>query len=177
MAVMNRVEDGILLKLKGTSFHGHNSAYLSHHDEGTMPSSLLWHARFTHINYDNLCLLKNNDVSGLPTIPRNLKKCDACILGNHRKQPFHDSTSRVSSKLGLIHYDPCGPMPVPFANGNRYIMNFIYDYTKMCWVYSLKDNSQDFETFKNFHSKIIIGSLHTDNVGFPTSHTPRISFS
>jgi hypothetical protein len=88
MVIMTGVEDGRLLKLKGTSAHAHNSAYLSHHDEGTFPSSLLWHAIFGHINYDNLHLLKNNGVSGLPTIPRNLKQCDACILGKHSKQPF-----------------------------------------------------------------------------------------
>jgi hypothetical protein len=30
MVVMTRVEDGRLLKLKGTSSHAHSSAYLSH---------------------------------------------------------------------------------------------------------------------------------------------------
>jgi hypothetical protein len=39
-----------------------------------MPSSLLWHAIFDHINYDNLHLLRKNGVSGLPTIPRKLKQ-------------------------------------------------------------------------------------------------------
>ena len=58
---------------------------------------------------------------------------------------------------------------VPSANGNKYIMTFIDDYTKMCWVYLLKDKSQAFETFKNFHVWIQnegqsrIGSLRTDN--------------
>ena len=42
-------------------------------------------------------------------------------------------------------------MHVPSTNGNKYIMNFIDDYTGMCWVYLLKDKSQDFETFKVFH--------------------------
>jgi hypothetical protein len=73
MFVMIGVEDGRLLKLKGTFSHAHNYAYLSHHDEGTMPSSLLWHARFGHINHDSLCLLKKNGVSCLSIIPRNLK--------------------------------------------------------------------------------------------------------
>jgi hypothetical protein len=73
MVVMAGVEDGRLLKLKGTSTHAHNYTYLSHHNEGTIPSSLLWHARFSHINYDNPHFLKKNGVSGFPTIPRNLK--------------------------------------------------------------------------------------------------------
>jgi hypothetical protein len=57
---MIEVEEGTLLKLKGTSTHAQNVAYLSHHGEGTMPSRLLWHARFGQINYAILCLLRNN---------------------------------------------------------------------------------------------------------------------
>jgi len=132
MVVITGVEDGILLKLKMTSAHAHNSAYLSHHNEGTMPSSLLWHARFGHINYDNLHLLKKNGVFSLPTIPRKLKQCDCCILGKYNKQPFHCSISSACRKLELIHSDLCGPMPVSSANDNKYIMSFIGDYTKMC---------------------------------------------
>jgi hypothetical protein len=42
--VMARWEDDKLLKLKGTSTWAHNFAYLSHYDEGTLSSSLSWHA-------------------------------------------------------------------------------------------------------------------------------------
>jgi transposase InsO family protein len=113
-------------------------------------------------------LLKNNGVFGLPTIPRKLKQCDACILGKHSKQHFHDSTPIACRKNGLIHSNLCGPILVPSANGNKYLMYFINDYTRMCWVCLLKDKSHDFETFKNFHVWIQnedeshIGSLHND---------------
>jgi hypothetical protein len=107
MLVMTGIEDGRLLKLNGTSAHTHIAAYLSPHDSGIIPSSLLWHARFGRINYDSVCLLRKNGVSDLPTIPRKLKQCDACILGKHSKQPFHDSTSRACRKLELIHSDLC----------------------------------------------------------------------
>jgi hypothetical protein len=80
-----------------------------------------------------------------------LSPCNACILGKHCKQPFYGSTSRASRKLGLIHSDLCGPMPVQSANGNKYLLTFIDDYTRMCWVYLLKEKSQVFATFKNFH--------------------------
>ena len=70
--VMRGIEEGIFLKLQGTSAHAQKFAFSSHYDEGTFPSSILWHARFGNLNYDNLRLLKNNGVTGLPTIPRNL---------------------------------------------------------------------------------------------------------
>jgi hypothetical protein len=97
MLVMTRIEDGRLLKLKETYAHTQIVAYLSHHNACMMPSSLLWHAIFGHINYDNLRLLRKNGVSSFPTIPRKLKQCDACILRKNNKQPFHDFT--------LIHFD------------------------------------------------------------------------
>ena len=113
--------------------------------------------------------MKKNGVIGLPTIPRKLKQCDACILGKHSKQPFHDSHSRAHRKLELIHSDLCGPMPLSSTNGNKYLMTFIYDYTRMCWVYLLKNKSDAFQKFKNFHAwiendaKTHIGSPCTDN--------------
>jgi hypothetical protein len=147
---MTGMEDGRLLKLKRTSSHAKNASYLSHNNECIKPSSLLLHARFDHINDDSLLVLKKNGVSSLPTIPRKLKQCDACILGKHNKQPFHDYTSRACRKLELIHSDLCGPMPIPSTNENKYIMSFVEDYIRMFWVYLVKEKSQDFNFFLNF---------------------------
>ena len=114
-------------------------------------------------------MLKKNGDIGLPTIPRKLKQCDACILGKQRKNSFQDSNSRAYRKLEFIHLGLCGPMLVASANGNKYMMTFIDDYTKMCWVYLLKNKYDSFQTFKNFHAWIekdaqtYIGSLRTDN--------------
>jgi hypothetical protein len=49
--VMTGIEEERLLKLQGTSARAQNFSYSSHYDEGTFPSSLLWHARFGHLNY------------------------------------------------------------------------------------------------------------------------------
>ena len=114
-------------------------------------------------------MLKKNGVVGLPTIRTKLKQYDGCILGKHSKQSFHDSHSKAHRKLELIHSDLCGPMPIPSANGNKYTITFIDDYTRMCWVYLLKNKSDAFQKFKNFHKWIEndaqshIGSICTDN--------------
>jgi len=151
MVVMTRVEDGRLLKLKGTSTRAQNFVYLSHYDKDTFSFSLLWHDIFGNINYDSLRLLKKKGVFGFPTITRKLKQCDACILGKYSKQPFHDSTSRTCRKIRLIHFDFCVHVPIPSVNENKCIMYFIDDYIKMCWVYLLNDKSHAFENFKKFH--------------------------
>lgn len=54
--VMLGLEDEKLLKLKGTSIRSKNFAFLAHQEKGTLPSSLLWHARFGHLNFDGLSL-------------------------------------------------------------------------------------------------------------------------
>ena len=101
--VIRGIEEERHLKMQGTSAHAQHFSYNSYYEEGTLTSSLLWHVRFRHLNYDNLHLLKKNGFAGLPTIPRKLKQCDACILGKHSKQSFHDSHSRAHRKLELIH--------------------------------------------------------------------------
>jgi hypothetical protein len=81
-----------------------------------------------------------------------------------------------SRKLGLIHSYLCGPMLVPSKNGNKYLINFIDDYTRMCWVYLLKVKSQALDTFKKFHlwikneTQLNIGTLRNDNGGKYTSN-------
>jgi hypothetical protein len=134
-----------------------------------LSSSLLCYIRFGHINYDSLCMPKINGVFGLPTIPNNLQQCETCIIGKHVKQPFHDSTLRASRNIEIIHSNLYGPVIVPYAFGNKCIMTFIDNYTRMYWVYLLKHKSQAFETFKNFHvwieneTQSSINSLHIDN--------------
>ena len=71
--VMRGIEEERLLKLQGTSSHAQHFSYNSHYEEGTLPSSLLWHEIFGHLNYDSLHLLKKNGIPGLPTIPRKFK--------------------------------------------------------------------------------------------------------
>jgi len=77
--VMRVIEEERFLKLQGTSTNAQHFPYNSHHEEGTLPSSLLWHAIFGHLNYDSLFLLKKNGVASFPTIPRKLKQCDSYI--------------------------------------------------------------------------------------------------
>lgn len=67
-------------------------------------------------------------------------------------------------------------MPIAIANGDKYMLTFIDDYSRMCLMYLLKDKSQVFANFKTFHSMIKnetqlnIGILRTDNGGEYTSN-------
>ena len=135
---MTGYEDGKMIKSKGCSTTIQNFAYMSHLEEGKLSSSLLWRAIFGHLNYNSISLLRKNGVYGLPNIPEKRNKCDACILGKHSKQPFKESKFRACRKLELIHSNLCVPMPIPSANGSKYLMTFVDDYLRMCWVYLSK---------------------------------------
>ena len=56
-------------------------------------------------------------------------------------------------------------------NGSKYILTFIDDYSKYCWIYFLNQKSEMFETFKVFKSlaKNTLGknikTLTSDNGG------------
>ena len=149
--IMTEYEDGMLLKLKGSFARVHNFSCLSQHREGTLSYNLLWHARYGNLNYNSLCFLKKNGFYGFLTITKNIKQCDSCILGKHSKNPFHEFNLRACIKLELIHSDLCGPMPIISANGNKYLMNFVDDYTRMYWVYLLKKKSEAYGAFKKIH--------------------------
>lgn len=88
------------------------------------------------------------------TILRKVKQCDAFIIGKHGKQTFHDYGYREHRNITLIHFYLCGLMPIISKNGNTYIMNFIDDYTRMCWEYLLKNKSEYFGTLRNFQAWI-----------------------
>jgi len=77
-----------ILKLDGSSARTKNFPYIYEHEEDTLSSNLLWHARYGQINYDSLTMLKKSGFFGFPAIPKDLKQCDAYILGIHSKQPF-----------------------------------------------------------------------------------------
>jgi len=73
-----------------------------------------------------------------------------------------------------MQYNLYGPLNVPFAPGNIYIMTFIDDYTRICWLYLLKNKFDYFKKFKKFHVMIEkeanthIGTLNFDNGGEKT---------
>jgi len=63
--VMIGKEDEKLLKLHGGYAKSRNFAYLTHQEKGTLSSSILWHARFGHLNFDDLHLLKKRGFFGI----------------------------------------------------------------------------------------------------------------
>ena len=163
--------DGNSFYLKLDSIEGH--AFSAKVDE-----SLVWHKRYGHFNYRSLKLMHDtNMVEGIPEIYVNVQICGSCELGKQHRQPFPQGmVRRATHKLELIHSDICGPMSTASLNNNLYFILFIDDFSRMTWVYFLKNKSQALSIFRNFKQMVEIQcdmkikKVRTDNGGEFTSN-------
>ena len=101
--------------------------------------------------FNGLKLLKDkNMVLGLPPIAKLNQVCEGCIYGKMHRLPFPKTAWRAQAPLELVHADICGPTRTPSLNDNRYFLLFVDDYTRMMWVYFLKQKSEAFNVFLQF---------------------------
>ncbi|KAL0323926.1 UNVERIFIED_CONTAM: Retrovirus-related Pol polyprotein from transposon TNT 1-94 [Sesamum calycinum] len=94
-------------------------------------------------------------MTDLPQIQAIEGACEACLQGKQHKKPFPSGTSwRAKAVLELIHTDVCGPMRTPSHEQNRYFILFIDDYSRMTWVYFMREKSEVFKVFKKFKNLV-----------------------
>ncbi|CAL8083743.1 unnamed protein product [Prunus armeniaca] len=69
-------------------------------------STLIWHRRMGHLNFQSLKLLQNEDmVLGLPKIKNTSEVGEGCTFGKHCKKSFpKEATSRATTPLELIYF-------------------------------------------------------------------------
>ncbi|KAK4388420.1 Retrovirus-related Pol polyprotein from transposon TNT 1-94 [Sesamum angolense] len=118
--------------------------------------SWLWHRRLGHFNFQGLKILHQKKMmTDLPQIQAIEGACEACLQGKQHKKPFPSGTSwRAKAVLELIHTDVCGPMRTPSHEQNRYFILFIDDYSRMTWVYFMREKSEVFKVFKKFKNQV-----------------------
>ena len=64
--------------------------------------------------------------------------------------------------IDLIHSYMIGPLPTHSYVKLRYVLTFIDDFSRYCWVYFLKKKSEVFEIFKIF--KALVENLSGNNI-------------
>jgi hypothetical protein len=89
--MMNGYEDGKLLRIQGTIIPRNQDLATS--VDLSSSSLRLWHYRFGHLNFEILSKLKSEEmVKGFPTFKKEIAKCEACIIGKQKRDPFYPST-------------------------------------------------------------------------------------
>ena len=116
----------------------------------------LWHKRLCHVNVDNLInIRKMKKVRGLPKLkkPKNIMY-KQCQLGKMTKSSLKSKTYTSNEVLELVHTNLCGPIKLQSYRGDKYIMLFVDDYSRMMIVIFLKNNSDVFQMFKWYLAKV-----------------------
>ena len=139
--------------------------------------SWLWDRRLGHIDFDNL--VKVNNLGAVRNMPKITKPsnpiCRHCQLGKETRIRFRTKEYLTSKPLELVHTDLCGPRRIKSLQGESYFMLFIDDFTRMTWIFFLKEKSEAFERFKAFkilvenETEAKIKCLRSDNGGEFTS--------
>ncbi|KAJ0795409.1 putative RNA-directed DNA polymerase [Helianthus annuus] len=142
-------------------------------------TSVLWHRRYGHINFETLHNMgRNNVVKGLPKISKTSHDlCEGCLFGKHTRKPFPKKSKwRASQPLQLIHSDICGHMRTNSIGGCRYFITFIDDFSRKAWVYFIKLKSEALVKFKEFKKLVEnqvdykVKCIRTDRGGEYCSH-------
>ncbi|XP_022874162.1 uncharacterized protein LOC111392986 [Olea europaea var. sylvestris] len=101
-----------------------------------------WHKRFGHFHFHELKILQQTSMMrDLPVIKEIDAFRERCLLGKQYRQPFSSKKSwRAKKPLELTHIEICSPIRTPSHEQNRYFIFFIDDYSRMTWVYILREN-------------------------------------
>jgi transposase InsO family protein len=103
--------------------------------------------------------------------------CDVCEFGKLTRNSYVSSGHKSSCGFDLIHSDIWGHRSTNSMNGYRYFVIFIDCFSRVTWVYLMKNKSEVFACFKDFHRSIqtqyeaVVKVLRSDN---GTEYTNRI---
>lgn len=123
----------------------------------TVASAEMWHRRLAHINSNDLNKMKNGIVNGLSfdgTSDITKDKCVICCEGKQTRLSFSHVTERSTETLQIIHSDVCGAMETKSIGGARYFLLFVDDYSRMTFIYFLKNKDEEFSKFKEFRMMV-----------------------
>jgi hypothetical protein len=117
-----------------------------------MQEFLLHHRRLGHMSFNTLGQLYPNLYN---KVYKESLVCDACQYGKIVRSSYISSDHRSVVPFQTIHSDVWGPSGVLSLYGYRSFVTFIDCCTRTTWVYVLKNKSDVFDCFKDFHNLIM----------------------
>ncbi|KAH9651790.1 hypothetical protein KPL70_026888 [Citrus sinensis] len=121
------------------------------------------HGYKTHVENEIMKIVKGFKSVSLPF-------CEHCVISKQHRLKFSRSIARSKCILDLIHSD-VWESPDISMGGAKYMVTFIDDYSRRCWVYPIKKKSDVFTVFKEYKARVEresgkkIKCLKTDNGG------------
>jgi len=117
---------------------------------------ILWHRRFSHLNYPDLkSMISKNLVTGISIKSLSTPDpiCEPCLAGNQRRI-VNKTATRHHHPLDLVYTDLHGPVPTQSPEGYRYWCVFVDDYSRHWSIYFMRTKDQAFEAFKLFKASV-----------------------
>src|SRR5882724_8126975 len=152
-------------------------AFISH----ASPDLATWHRCLGHINYTSIIqMAKKSFAIGMPVNLSTLPPiCEHCVTAKQTKT--HALKTRggkmAEKKLEKVHSDITGPEDVGTPYGEKYMLNFVDEYSGMVWIYPLKKKSDTFVLFQEWKALVEnetgkhVKVFRTDNGGEYTSES------
>ncbi|GJU45108.1 zinc finger, CCHC-type containing protein [Tanacetum coccineum] len=127
--------------------------------------SSMWHARLGHVHYKRMLAMSKDNL--ILEFDITLEKCNTCMLTKITRQPFKD-IKRDSNVLELIHNDLCDFHATPSLGNKKYVVTFIDDASRFCYVYLCHAKDEALDKFKIYKTEVelqqndLIKTLRTD---------------
>jgi transposase InsO family protein len=142
----------------GTGVRHNGLWYINHKDlaltlaiEGAEKEIMLLHCWLGHVSFERLSKLYPNVFQ---KVDKSRLVCDACELGKHTRSTYASIGLRSCEPFILIHSDVWGHCSVTYVSGVRWFVTFIDCYTRMTWIYMLKQKGEVLRYFQNFHKLV-----------------------
>jgi hypothetical protein len=75
-------------------------------------------------------------------------RCDSCQFAKHHRVHLSPRVNkRAASPFELIHSDVWGPCPITSKSGFKYFVTFVDDFSRVTWLYLMKNRSEVFTHF------------------------------
>nr|GEU45474.1 zinc finger, CCHC-type [Tanacetum cinerariifolium] len=113
--------------------------------------SILWHARLGYVHFKKMQDMSKDGL--ILTINMDTKKCKTCMLNKITKKPFQN-VKRETKVLELIHSDLCDLHATPSLGNKKYVVIFIDDASRFCYVYFLHSKDEALDKFKVFKTEV-----------------------
>lgn len=106
--------------------------------KGMIEHAKLWHVRMGHAPFFKLkVLFPELDIKSI----KDTFLCTICPASRQSRLPFHNSNTNTTHAFDLLHIDIWGPYIHKTYNGCAYFLTVVDDYTRITWVYLMKNKN------------------------------------
>ncbi|GJX68423.1 zinc finger, CCHC-type containing protein [Tanacetum coccineum] len=112
--------------------------------------SSMWHACLGHVHYKRMLAMSKDNL--IPEFDITLGNYNTRMLTKITRQPFKD-IKRDSNVLELIHGNLCDFHATPSLGNKKYVVTFIDDASRFCYVYLCHAKDEALDKFKIFKTE------------------------